>query len=81
MLKDDLIREYTQFKAALMVGCRKADLSDMTDREQAGLRLQLFGCRAVGAFARALAGVKPNAADPWPNAEQLVRQALQEGGS
>lgn len=46
-LRDQLVAEYLAFKFDLKLGRRKADLSDMTDREQAGLWLKIGDSNAL----------------------------------
>ncbi len=73
MLWEDLIREYLAFRAGRDAGRRKADLSDMTDREQAGLWIKL----AQPGQALAMFDSKPRGSGPfpWPGARALIEQA------
>ena len=76
MLWEDLVREYLAFKQGIREGRRKADLSDMTDREQAGLWIKLAEPgKALEMFDSAQ---KATASSGWPKARALIEQAERE---
>ena len=82
MFKDDLVTEYLLFKEGIKAQCRSMD--DMTDREQAGLWLKLFGRLALTEYDAAHQQIRSSGrayTNLWPEARGLIGQALKEGMS
>jgi hypothetical protein len=81
-LADDLIREYLAFKAGLKANTRRGDLSDMTDREQAGLWLKVTkdplkmydSAQKLAEKMRPFPGAVPR--QRWPGARDLIIAAI-----
>jgi hypothetical protein len=75
-LGDVLAAEYLAFKRGLREGRRARDLSDMTDREQAGLWLHTYHLGALDAFD----GMPRGGCNPWPKARELIADAIRVPG-